>query len=146
MRHKLSVLGIAFVFIMVVSQACVDNRSESSVGQILAGEHQLRKMTNVTTSESNGSFFLFLGSFSQSESLKVSFAWKMNDGTFAISTLPMEKIRIKINNVVATPTIKFCWTRSQYKNVQWAIDHHVLYAVITCKDSDWPQSISLPLQ
>ena len=145
--HLFSVVLMIVMLTMAATQACVDDRpAESYAGNILAGEHQLRKMIGVAPSESNGSFFLFVGSFSQSEALKVSFAWKMRDGTFAISTLPIEKIRVKINNAVTIPTIKFRWTMSDQEDIQWIIGEHVLYAVITCKDSDWPQDIQLPLQ
>src|SRR3989344_5059662 len=65
------------------------------VGNVLQGEHQLRKMGQVRESSSSlsGGFFLFVGGVSGSSSnrVNVKFAWQLNDGTYAVSSLPLEK-------------------------------------------------------
>ena len=122
----------------------------SQAEQILKGEHKLRKMVERTETNSNisGGFFLFVGALSggTTTSMLVKFAWEMNDGTYALSSLPLEKIRIKLDEDITTPTIKFRWGPSNHpQTLQRLIDSNVLYAVITAKESDWPIQVNLPL-
>lgn len=121
---------------------------------ILNGEHRLRKMTTAKHAEGHvsGSFFLFSGSVSgdMETRLKVMFSWEMNDGTYAITTLPAEMIRIRLDDSAEQPTIRYAWApyRSNYawnEPLQVLIDEQVKYAVVTCKSEHWPTDISLPL-
>lgn len=68
---------------------------------VLGGEHQLKKMTTRAglNGRISGSYFLFGESVSGSlnESSGVTFSWPLDDGTYAISTLPVEMIRVKID-------------------------------------------------
>ncbi len=144
--HAFSALLIVAMLVMATAQSCASRKEQSYAGITLAGDHQLRKMVNIKSTDASGSFFLFVGSFAQHETLKVSFAWKLNDGTYAISTLPMDKIRVRIDNNITVPTIKFRWRSGYFREIQDMMDYKVIYAVITCKDSDWPQQINLPLQ
>ncbi len=124
-------------------------REESPAGKILQGEHQLRKMMELIGSESraSGGFFLFVGSYSSEtkQSVSVKFAWRMNDGTYAISSLPIEKIRVRLVKDIRTPTIKFRWSQGYGNEIQDWMDNHVVYAVITCKEEHWPTEVQLPL-
>ena len=147
--------AIAFAGLFVAG--CSDKGPEppSKAQAILGGEHKLRKMverTDMKTSASGG-FFLFVGGFETSAktSVTVKFAWQMNDGTYAISSLPLEKIRVKLDDGAAVPTIKFRW-RPYYSprprrtpQVQELMDTFVLYAVVTVRERDWPVHIQLPL-
>ena len=122
----------------------------SQAEQILKGEHKLRKIAERTdvNSKISGSFFLFVGGLNgkAETTVSVKFAWEMNDGTYALSSLPLEKIRVKLDENATTPTIKFRWTRS-YPNpeVQELMDNYVIYAVISVRESDWPVQVNLPL-
>lgn len=128
------------------------SREPSQAEQILKGEHQLRKMAERTDVNSNisASFFLFIGDLSGTTTTTVSvkFAWKMNDGVYALSSLPLEKIRIKLDEKATTPTIKFRWRRyisGGTPQIQYLMDHYVSYAVVTVRESDWPVQVNLPL-
>lgn len=125
----------------------------SKAQTILEGEHKLRKMverTDVKTSTSGG-FFLFVGGFESSvnTSVTVKFAWQMNDGTYAISSLPLEKFRIKFDEQAKTPTIKFRWERYSYAHstptTQQLMNKYVVYALLTVRERDWPISVRLPM-
>ncbi len=112
----------------------------------------LRKMAERTDASSRvyGSFFLFMGDLSATTKTTVSvkFAWEMNDGTYALSSLPLEKIRVKLDEKAAAPTIKFRWRPYPLRRtveVQELMDEYVIYAVVTVKESDWPVRVSLPL-
>ena len=122
----------------------------SAVKPILGGEHNLRKMTerNGVDLSVSGGFFLVSGevSVTQKTQTLIKFAWELNDGTYAISSLPLEKIRIKIDNNVTVPTISFSWEENYYKHqIQDLMDCCVDYALITIKESDWPIQVNLPL-
>ncbi len=141
---------IVFLSILLVGfslMGCAE--SPSKVEQILKGEHQLRKMAERTdvNQRVSASFFLFVGDLNAATetTVFVKFAWKMNDGVYAISSLPLEKIRVKIDESALVPTIKFCWRQSNYLNLQWLMDNRVDYAVVTVKESDWPVQVNLPL-
>ncbi|MDP3947637.1 MAG: hypothetical protein Q8Q41_03035 [bacterium] len=149
-------VAVAMVFAGLFVAGCADKGPEppSKAQAILEGEHKLRKMverTDAKTSTSGG-FFLFVGGFDSSAktSVTVKFAWQMNDGTYAISSLPLEKIRVKLDDGAAVPTIKFRWLpydsyRRTTPRVQELMDRFVLYAVVTARERDWPVHIQLPL-
>lgn len=150
----LVMLGIGFFMWVAEQYQVITEKAQGKVTeeeQILGGEHKLRKMTagqTVTNSKASGGFFLVVGGFKSETKTTalVKFAWEMNDGAYAISSLPLEKIRVKIDEKATTPTIKFRWTRNyNVHDLQTLIDESVCYAVITVKESDWPVQVSLPL-
>lgn len=119
----------------------------------MKGEHKLRKMVERTETNPriSGTFFLIVGELNVSTTTRtlVKFAWEMNDGIYALSSLPLEKIRVKLDEEATTPTIKFRWRPWRMKNVtpqiQDLMDLYVLYAVLTVRESDWPVQVNLPL-
>ena len=146
MKLRTAILSI------IIASIAGSSYADSTVGVVLKGEHQLRKMTSTVTDESkiDGGFFLFVGGISGSkkQEIRVYFSWKMNDGTYAISSLPIEKFRVKFDENKDKPSIKFRW-KAAYTNpdsVQTIMDYFVLYALITCKESDWPYDVTLPLE
>lgn len=152
MRSK---MVLAIVLLMGFLAVGCQNKPEpsSQAEQILKGEHKLRKMTERTdvNSSISGIFFLFIGNLSGTSKTTVSvkFAWEMNDGIYAISSLPLEKIRVKLEESATTPTIKFRWLPYRrmgvVPQVQTLMDGYVSYAVVTVRESDWPIQVSLPL-
>lgn len=81
----------------------------SQAEEILKGEHHLRKMAERVdvNSKISVSFFLFVGDVNGTSSTAVSvkFVWRMNDGTYAISSLPIEKICVKLDEKAIEPSI-----------------------------------------
>jgi prepilin-type N-terminal cleavage/methylation domain-containing protein len=128
---------LAFMGWNIISSALLNAKSckavepDSAGAQVLQGEHKLRKMFPQN-------YFLNSGT-------QITFAWPLKNGTYAISTLPIEKIRVKFDQTVDTPTIKFCWTYSNYATIDYLMAKHVVYALITVRESDWPAQIQLPL-
>jgi hypothetical protein len=143
------------IFLLLPSCLSKKEKEESQAGLMLRGEHELRKMNNFTStnSKTNASFFLISSNFNQEkkEDLQVKFAWKMNDGTYAISSLPLEKIRIKFDPNSQAPVIKFKWIRYPFginyrvAQTQELMDKYVCYAVLVIREEDWPTKIHLPL-
>jgi len=150
---KLNKLSIAVILVGALSSIFLRgeySQSPSPAEQILKGEHKLQKMAEQTevNSKTSASFFLIMGDINTATktTLSTKFAWEMNDGTYAVSSLPLEKIRVKIDEKVTMPTIKFRWARSFHKgDLQQLMDNSVSYAVVTVKESDWPVQVNPPL-
>lgn len=131
---------------------CTNVPKGSRAEELLAGDHKLRKLIPKTRiakeSSFSGSFFLFMGGVSgqskEVEIKKVKFAWQTNEGSYAISSLPLEKIQINLVKDIDVPTIKFRWVRSGSPSLQYLMDNHIVHAVITCRENDWPTEIKLP--
>ncbi len=122
---------------------CVPAKPESEwvspAQQVLAGEHQLQKM--------GGSYFLVAGSAAGKSEVSVSFAWLMNDEkTYALSSLPIGKLRVQFNEATEVPTIKFRWRGCvSATEIQYVMNNCVVYGLITAREQDWPLQVNLPL-
>jgi len=146
-------INVALVFLSVLFMVGCDEQLPSRAEPILKGEHKLRKMAERTdvNSRISGSFFLLVGDLSgtMKTTVSVKFAWEMNDGVYALSSLPLEKIRVKLDEKATTPTIKFRWRPYTYHHapveIQDLMNNYVFYAVVTVKESDWPVHVNLPL-
>lgn len=147
-------IGVALVFLAGLFMVGCEQPPQppSQAEQILNGEHMLRKMAERmdVSSRISGSFFLFVGDLSGTTktTISVKFAWEMNDGTYALSSLPLEKIRVKLDKKATTPTIKFRWRPyicCGTAQIQTLMDDYVSYAVVTVRESDWPVQVNLPL-
>ena len=153
---KILTRGLVLLFLIVLvgceSSPPAKKAPQDTAGDVLRGEHQLRKMFTAQGKEESvsGGFFLIFGGISSEsrETANVKFAWQMRDGAYALSSLPLEKFRVKFDNSKETPTIKFRWRPSSNfsaSDVQKIIENNVIYALITCKESDWPPKIQLPM-
>lgn len=138
--------------LLAISCSKKEEQEESQASIMLKGNHELRKMKDFVgvTSSSSASFFLIMGDQSQESKTEVcvKFSWKMNDGTYAISSLPIEKFRIKLDSTATTPSIKFRWIRYDSNHIaqtQELMDGYVCYAVLIIREEDWPTEIKLPL-
>ncbi len=101
------------------------NPFNEEVKRFYEAPHQLRKMfvkeVETTVKEPgrghiSGGFFLFMGGISgdykegtetKSITTHVRFAWEIKDNTYIITTLPLERVRIKIVKNIEAPTISF---------------------------------------
>lgn len=149
---KLIILICIAVTTMLGLSSCQQPAPISAVGKVLQGEHALRKMGQLVGTTTKSSECFFLVAYNQNEkketTVTIKFAWQMNDGTFAISSLPLEKFRIKLDNKVVSPTIKFRWTFCDCDdsiNLQEVMNSKVVYALLTIREDQWPVDISLPM-
>lgn len=119
-----TVLILATAFMAGCSQGYYKNPLDE-VKPFYETPHQLRKMfvqeEEVTIREPSrgsvsGGFFLFAGGISgdykEGTTIKyqvthVRFAWEIKDNTYIITTLPLEKIRIKLVEKSDAPTVSF---------------------------------------
>lgn len=121
----------------------------------LYGNHELRKMFQHTNLEHKGGsfsgFFLLgigLASGSGEQTTKetvVTFAWKNRSEEYVVSTLPIRKIRVKFDESVTIPYVKFRWRGAPYHYNDGNPMQHVIYSVIVCNEKQWPSDINMPL-
>ncbi len=137
---------------------CAASTNEPSYAEkVLGGTHELRKMVERQGSQTttSSSFFLVVGSMTQTQTAEtlIKFSWKMNDGTYAISSLPLEKIRVRIDETATSPTAQFRWRpwrggclcRTAIPELQTLMDNNVVYMLLNVRSADWPVQVSLPL-
>lgn len=136
------------------------NCLNGNLKSVFGGEHELKKMLPlVKNSETKGyinGFFLFgfgsiNGEINQKEELTITFSWKMSDGTYALTTLPIRKIRVNTDNIVNKPYITFIYYINEERKYS-TIDvydsdlaKNIAYVTIYCNEKDWPTDINLPL-
>lgn len=118
------------------------------------GERELRKMSERSSvkSDTSTAFFLVVGQSDTKTNTETSvkFAWKMNDGIFAFSSLPLEKIRVQIDETAKKPTLRFVfkWKNgsiSPEKELQEILNEDVLYALVKTTAENWPIDVNLPM-
>ena len=139
-------------FLFACQNSGQDNKLEN---KIFGGERELRKMTNSQDMSVKSSFFLLSGSSSTKSQAIVTFAWKINDSTYQISSIPRDKIRVRFNSAVIYANIKFYFKDDPYKpkaekgineDIQEFLNSYLAYVEIYVKESDWPVNINLPFE
>lgn len=143
------------IFILLLSMAgCICEQNAESSDDFFAGPHELRKMVNLFTTESNlcGGFFIFMGSISGngSSQIRVTFSWKAKNGEYITTTLDVENIKIKLNENIKEPVVYFS-TKVKYSDSSaisepWRINSNIKYATVECKSEDWKVDVSLPME
>lgn len=122
-------------------------------------ELPLQKMRNGVSQHVSvdGSWFLF-GSVSANAGpdARVYFSWPLQDGSYVISSLPIERIRVRTAEHMDNPTIRFELQKPKcvseggwpelFATLQEGIDSCVAYATITCAAKDWQPSVDMPLK
>ena len=121
---------------------------KSKTELIFEGQHELRKF-NVKTEEGtrwSASYFLIGGGgsgYSYTDT-KVTFAWKMNTGEYALSELRMAKIRVKIDSTIQNPYITFRWSATRHeRTLEHLMSSNVNYIVVHCKEEDFPSDVNI---
>ena len=102
-----------------------------------SGQFLLRKVKQKDETEGHIWIGKYTGSGSIKQDLYVYIAFLDKDSTYAIKKLKWDQVRIKTKNV-EQPYVEF-----KYANWKYRIEF--LYALITCKDSDWPIEYDMPL-
>lgn len=140
---------------------------ESNVLKFFEGEHKLQKMNDRLTTENHikGEAFFLLGTGvaslegGQKVSHDVTFAWQGNDGDFIFSSIPIEKLRVRLDDAMTVPSVKFvllsscdgvgeeCQADSMMREhgPQKVINsEYVSHVVIRIRSQDWPAQIRIP--
>lgn len=148
MRKHLSVV-LALCGAIAFLGGCGKTETPSPAEAVLKGNHPLRKMITVDRARARAYSGLFFFSYSGTSDRMLTFSWLMNDGTYAISTLHIEEMRVVLDPKATQPSIKFRWVRSgrtpTTPTPQSLMNQNVLYAVVTVRPEDWPIDVQLPL-
>ena len=69
----------------------------------------------------------------------VEFMWQTFDGSYAMSEVPVDKFRVKIDEYADQPYVKFRWTRCRSaSDLKSAIQNNVSYVLMVCDREDCP--------
>jgi len=146
---------VIFIGIVVLLFQCLtscgpprDNHEDvSKTGELLQGEHMLRRFKVKTTTESRWSASYFLiaggaggGTFTETA---VSFSFQLPDSTYAMAVLPFQKIRVKIDSTITEPYVTFRWDRSSVESISYIMSYEVQYMVVHCKEEDFPMDVQI---
>jgi len=138
---------LLFLLMGLMFFSCGTPSDESNTGKLLQGEHLLRRFKVKTTTESrwSGSYFLIGGSSSGGSFTKtnVSFSFQLPDTTYAMATLPYEKIRVKLDSTITEPYVTFRWNRDGSEDIAYIMEREVVYMVVHCKDGDFPMDVQI---
>jgi len=123
----------------------------------IAGDHKLMRfrLQENTTSRWGGMFFLVAGGGSggTTTQTRVRFAWQQNNGEYMISSVPIEKIHVVLNEDMTVPIVRFtvkesndgcgCGRPPHNEEVgQEFIDDWVSKVTVTCTSAQWPMDVS----
>ena len=113
----------------------------------LKGTHTLRQIGQhtETSQTSSASFFLISENFSSNSSAdtKVTFSWQGNDKVYRFFTIPLSRVRIRLDDTVTIPYVYFNWNGLLVSRD--ANEGDVNYVVVTCSSKDWPVNIQIPV-
>lgn len=131
-------LVLTMLLLVGCSKPPIKPEPMSKYGEIYQGNHLLRQIGSLTTTSTHtgGTYFIIAGGFESSTTsdTEVTFAWLGNDGVYRFQRLPLDRIRIQIDEHIGVPFVKFRWDTWGY----------IKYAVIGANPKDWPQYIKLP--
>lgn len=118
-----------FVILLLSTSSAV--MAESDLGAILAGDHLVRKASIVRA-----------GGVAS-----VTFMWRLNDGSYSVNSVPLEKVRVRYEAGAVNPSIRFRWGASNGmgEGLQKKIEQHVIYVLLTCREEQWPPDAIVPV-
>ena len=129
-------------------------RQQSKYGyKTFTGQHELRKFKIFSSTESkiSGAYFLIAGSVSGESKTQtnVTFSWKMDNGDYIISEMPLTQIKIRIDDNIKKPYVTFemkecsSFFACVSKNLDATMWRWVEYVVVNCSESDYQYDINL---
>lgn len=125
------IMLIAFAALMLVG---CDLPRQNTCENVFRGEHKLMCILPDT-----------IGSQCQYAIVSndnIKYMWLMNDTTYHMSTVPISKVRIKIDENVYEPYVKYRWCAcNSASDVQAAINDNVVYMVLVCSSADCPPQL-----
>ena len=127
-----------FLFLLIVPIMFIGCESgTSSLGKVLEGEHfvNVLRLSNDSTLTPQNRYFLL-----KENGTKLTFSWTLPDSTTIVSTIPMDKVRMKFDTYTEVTTIKFRWRPKGEAGSNWdeIFKDYVSYMVVSCKESDFP--------
>ena len=141
------VLGLITLMLFSCRSERDENGDMSKTGELLQGEHLLRRFKVKTTTEKrwSGSYFLIGGGASGGTytHTEVSFSFQLPDSTYAMATQHLKDIRIKLDSNINVPYVTFRWEHDDSEDIGIIMKHNVLYMVVHCKEEDFPMDVQI---
>jgi|688.fasta_scaffold1427347_2 hypothetical protein len=111
---------------------------------------ELRQLvkTTETTKSSQGYFFLIAGSYNSKETIKTTVkVFAKVEGRYRIIEMPINKIRIVIDNTLKKPYIQVEYNDNKVENDEWILEcyHNINYYVVYCPEQYLPEKL-LPIE
>lgn len=142
------------LFCLGCSDSSSTSRPMSRVGQMLEGTHPIKAFSQPSTvvhGSIEGSYFLFAGELNGKlgTTTNVKFMWENNNQEYLIASLPVTKVRFKIDNSLTIPNVRFRWRHSNFADPDYSLSmdtimqHNVIYALITCPEKDLPSQMEI---
>lgn len=127
---------ILFAIVIAAMFAGCEMPQQCNCQSVLEGSHELRLIRKDSASTD--------GAYTVVTDNTVRYMWKMNDSAFVMSTLPIDKVRVKIDETVDVPYIKYRWVPcAPASDVQYVMNEKVIYAVLTCASKDCPPEFNM---
>lgn len=142
MRQKIILLVAAISLF-----SCTDTIKTETCDDLLAGSHELRRF-NVrysTKTESTGSWFLVVGSYSSTttEESRIRFYFKNIRNEYVFKEMAFEDVYVNVDSNVQHPYVKFYWLEKCYYTGNYCYDNAITKAVIYCRDDDFIPEINI---
>lgn len=138
-EHELRKLG-SFDRVSTVPE----QKMSSGYFLLVGGEYKSKEISGYTTTEN-----------------LVKLSWKTKDNSYVTIMLPSDRIRPRFKKDIQTRTVEFVYWNtinenysrqgyrlpiiySNFKDIKKIVDDFVVYAIVNCREEDWPEEIKLP--
>ncbi len=136
---KKLLLFFALPLILISCSLPSDKANFTDLGKLLAGNHELNKLplkVDPTQGQQNTYFIV------KDAGKTLTFAWQLPDSSFVISSIELNKVRLKFDPLTEIPVIKFRWQGQNSIDLDQAFTSgYIKYIIVTCKESDFPFQI-----
>jgi hypothetical protein len=138
-----------------VLSSCIDEHKD--IDKIFSGNHELRRLDYLDIKHPanfGASYFLLFAHASgsgESTEQYISFSWKLKNGEYVLSKVPMEQIRVKFEASAVKPYISFGYNletiqlggRSANSMIPYIVKYGMDYVVVHCRESDYKPKIEI---
>jgi hypothetical protein len=180
----LSYLSVVMILAGMALPPWLNGKVWKNASEFYQTPHRLRTMftenkesviTTPAKGHVSGNFFVFTGGLDGDYTggtvekvavTQIRFGWETKDGVYVITTIPFEKVRIRLVDKLDAPSVSFVLSRSpddlhsskklgkktshinwnDYNNPEPIFAQYLAYAIFTVKVGDWPSDIRLPLE
>lgn len=128
--RKLLLIMLAVVWMY----GCDEGNKTVTCEDTFKGQHKLMCITP----DSTGADCQYMVVFGD----KARYMWQTNDTSFAMSVISVGKIRVKLDESVDEPYIKYRWCSCRGSgDLQATIDAYVVYVLLVCSEEDCPKQL-----
>jgi hypothetical protein len=119
--------------------------TELTTSTIYEGKHKLKSFSFNSYDPNERNFFILSSTSDTVTNLlstnnKITLMWQNHSGEYITSTVSMKNIRVKFDDTLNEPYIKFRYTDVHYlhsESEEIPSLKSVVYILVVCKESDW---------